>query len=118
MSCGLTKDMEQTLLDALNDYFIREFDSDPCCSVDEYVSHDGQINLAYTEYDIYEEMDYNGFEYDAIQVSYNLYKRSYVYYLDLCYGAEKILTRSATIDEFVEDLRICNFDDFLHIDMV
>lgn len=113
MSYGLTKDMERTLLDALNDYIVREFDAIACDSLDEYVDDDGKIALAYTEYE-----DDNERGYVSIQVSYDLLEHEYIYTITMNDGTENIMREPVGVYDFVKDLCNCDFDDFLRTDTV
>lgn len=111
---NLTERQMEKLSDALGYYMGGEFGYHAYDTLGEYVDENGIINIAYTEYDD-GEMDYEGLPYYAIQASYDLNKREYVYGLDLGDGSEKVLTRSATIDEFVDDLCNADFEDFIRI---
>lgn len=116
---GLTDLEVVDILFAWSCYQLHEFGERPITtSIHDVADKDGVIHIAYTDYDcdypVYED-ETGSYEYHSIQVDYNLYKRTYVHYLTLVNGSEKIVTQQASIEQLVNDLRYCNFDDFVSI---
>lgn len=116
---GLTDLQVAGVLSSFSGYQIREFgEQQSDTSISDIADNNGIIHIAYTDYDcdypVYED-ETGSYEYYSIQVDYDLYKRTYVHYLTLDDGSEKIVTQQASIGQLVNDLRYCNFDDFVSI---
>ena len=107
---NITNDKQVELLDALNKYYEQEY-GDWYDTLSDTIGEDGLIGIAYTEY--YENDDY--YEYDTIQVSYDLDTEEYVYICNDKEGKHE-KREKASIDYFIDDLKWCDFNDFIRFD--
>lgn len=92
--------MLDKVLEVLNDYYIREFDSDAVLSK---LPEDSILHLAYTTY------DFDGQERD-VQVDFDLKRLVFQNYIDSVLVLEE---KRDSIDEFLEELLSCSFEDVI-----
>ena len=102
---GFTDADADKLLELVNDYLEGEFGNDRVSDIRDCVDEDGNINLAYTEY---EDGDFY-----AVQTSYNIIRRCYVYTFYLNDGGEDSVYEYVDVEDFMQDLSTCDFDDFI-----
>lgn len=105
----MTSEKQTELLNALNKFFNREYGK-TYNSLSDFIGEDGLIAIAYTEYD--DDDDHGDC---TVQVSYDLATEEYVHICGYEYG-EREYRQAVTLDYFIKDLKVCNFEDFLVFD--
>ena len=105
-------DLAQTeVLNAINIFSNKEYGY-TYNALSDAIDEDGIIWIAHTEYD---DDDYEDYGYYTLQVGYDIDTEEYVHIYDDENGKHEYRQR-IKLNYFMEDLRLCDFDDFLVFD--
>lgn len=111
---NISTSAETTILIAYNEFIMREYSEEPHAEFSEILEHDGRISIAYTEFEEGEK------PYLSIQVSYDPDTEEYVYeyiYTDTeNLRMSRTFFESASHQQFIEDLKFNDFDDFVGVE--
>lgn len=107
---NITNEQQAEILNALNSFFAKEYEY-VYSTLSEAIDDNGLIGIAYTEYE--DEEEYYGMS--SIQVSYDLNSNEYVYIYDQD-GEKKEQREDMSLDCFIEDLKMCDFNDFVYFE--
>ena len=98
------------ILNAYNEYSGREFDNNPCATLEDALYDGCLLGIAYTEY-----YDDDSFDYDDIQVGYDFDAEAYKIFLG--YGnREECIEIACPVDGLIDDLKWYDFENFIDID--
>lgn len=92
----ISEQQEMEILAAYNDYCAREFDEDGFSDFAD-ICKDGKIGVAYD---------------GKIEVAYDIERKVYTHKLT----SGKTIEQPASIEQFISDLRLCDFSDFVRYD--
>lgn len=105
---SISNEKKSEILAAYNEYIVSEFGNEPFNNIEDAISDGSLLGIAYTEY---EDDDY--YDYYAIQVNYDIDMECYIIFLYYTDKETERIEEHATIEQFIEDLKWCRFEDFI-----
>ena len=105
---SINNEKKSEILTAYNEYIVSEFNNEPFNTIEDAIGDGSSIGIAYTEYE-----DDDCYDYYAIQVNYDIDTECYITFLYYCDKETERIEEHATIEQFIEDLKWCRFEDFI-----
>lgn len=105
---SISNEKKAEILAAYNEYIVSEFNNKPFNNIEYAISDGSLLGIAYTEYE-----DDDDYDYYAIQVNYDIDMERYITLLYYANNETERIEEHATIEQFIEDLKWCRFEDFI-----